>query len=102
MNIVVIQIENHENPINQNILNISSILNFEIEWFLNETIKTPNIDPSSSAEKYVRKSITEKLNLPYLTAFQDDPETIKIFLLPLTLQCKLNLELVFSSHQFPK
>ena len=78
--IIVDQIENHENPINQNILNISSILNFEIEWFLNETIKTPNMDSSSSAEKYVRRSITEKLNLPYLTAFQDDPETIKIFL----------------------
>ena len=78
--IIIDQIDNQQDPINQNVLNISSILSFEIDWFSNEIIRKSNLDASSSAEKYVRKSISEKLNLPYLTEFQDDPEMIKIYL----------------------
>ena len=77
---IISQIETQENPITNNIIEISKNLNITLDWIPEKVLNNNVLSSSSYAEKSIRKSLQEKIKLPFSTEFQNSFDFISILI----------------------
>jgi len=96
---ILSQIEETHNPIDQRIINLSQKLNIDLSWHPEKELTSYSLSTNTYAEKAVKNSMDQTINLPFNTDFihSEDFIAIDVMISNGVVKFKFNRKRVFSS-----
>ncbi len=96
---ILSQIEETHNPIDQRIINLSQKLNIDLSWHPGKELTSYSFSTNTYAEKAVKNSMNQIINLPFNTDFINDENfiTIDVMISNGIVKFKFSRKRVFSS-----
>ena len=96
---ILSQIEETHNPIDLRIINLSQKLNIDLSWHPGKELTSYSLSSTTYAEKAVKNSMNQIINLPFNTDFINDENiiTIDVMISNGIVKFKVSRKRVFSS-----